>query len=183
VADRLVVVVDDNGKPATTAVVLDDEGHLVATHACAGGLYHPSPPTAIDVWDDRIVLTELVDEETKPICAFRLDAGARTEQAGFPLGTDVFVTRGHLFASRAGGGGAGKREVRRVDHNLRLASAVTDPRTPRSNAFSRCTGITGDATWQSELVDGLVVTRTGSCCGGTAPAGIFVCDPGTGADP
>jgi hypothetical protein len=176
VADRLVAVLDHASNPGATAVVLDDEGHLVTAHACTGGLLHPSPPTSVDVWDDRVVLTDLVAEDGKPVCAFRLDAGARTEQARFPSGTDPFVSKGHLFAWADGDADAG-RVVRRVDHNLRLAGVVPDPR-PKVASAGNCTDPTGDPAGQSEVIEGLVVRRTRACCGGADPGAITICDPG-----
>jgi len=122
------------------------------------------------------VLTELTSENAKILCTFGLERGAQTRQASFPAGSEVFVESGVLYVGTFESAGA--ERVRRVGDDLRaVAPVLTDPRPRAPRAAPRCTGITGTAVWQQSLVEGLQVSRTISCCGDSAPAGIFVCDP------
>ena len=174
VSDRLVVIDGGGNGSSTRAFVLDAHGALVAKHTCPGGLPRPSPPPHVEAWGNRAVLTDLTAEREKPICAFGLDRGARTQTATFPVGSGLSVEGGRLYVSQLG---PRDWEFRRVGDDLHTtAPVVPDPR-PTGSPVDRCRGITGTATWQSDVIEGLVVARTISCCGDRAPAGIFVCDP------
>ena len=72
---------------------------------------------------------------------------------------------------------AGSREAHRLDDDLRPTGPALDPKFLEPPGQPTCTAITGTATWQKAMVDGLLVTRTVSCCGDTDPAGVWVCDP------
>jgi hypothetical protein len=167
--DRLVLVVDDFDNRAserTVATVLDDEARIVAKHICPGGLRQPSPPAALEAWGSRVVLTELNDESGVVACAFGLDAHAGTLIAHFPAGTSLFVRDGTLDMQTFAG------EARRVGGDLR----PTGPALAVPPALPTCTGTTG-ITWQEAMVYGLLIKQTVSCCGDTAPSGLWVCDP------
>jgi hypothetical protein len=181
IENRLVLVVDDNdfaGNIRIVAIVLDAEARVVAKHVCRGGLYQPSPPVPVEVWGHRGVLTVLTDDSdiSKPVaCAFGLDARAATQTASFPSGSFLVVKDGTLLLDTEAR--EGRREAHRIGDDLHPTGPALDPSLAEPPDPPKCTGITGTVTWQREMVAGLLVTRTVSCCGDLAPAGLWVCDP------
>jgi hypothetical protein len=176
VGDRLVLVVDDFDrvvKERTVAMVLDDQAQVIAKHICPGGLPRPSPPAAIDLWGQRVVLTELKGRSGTVACAFGLDARAGTLTAEFPGLSSLFLRDGTLYAETFGGD---SMVAHRLGDDLRPTGPALSPELAKPPALPKCTAITG-TTWQEAMIEGLLVTQTVSCCGDSAPSGLWVCDP------
>lgn len=185
IGDTVILIAHDNdfaGHTPVIGIVLDNDGRIIAKHICPGGLFAPAPPAAIESWRHRALLTELRDDQQRVVaCAFGLDAKAATQSARFSVDSSLIVRDGTLLLeTRAEGDGS--NTVRRLGDDLRPAGPALDPKL--ADVFlPQCTGITGTAMWQSEMLGGLLVTRTVSCCGDPEPAGLWVCDPAAKAEP
>jgi hypothetical protein len=187
--ERLILVgadLDAGPVSSTSIFVLDNEGHIIARHKCHGGLGPQGENVSVEAWGDRAVI-QLWDDPT-PVCAFRLDRNARTIQATFPQpiwvetrGSELllhFTSTGGLDLVQPLGDDLKPRGRAKPDTREDFDPLIVVEQARARGKPSRCSGITGTAIWQKQLVEGLLVVRTISCCGDTSPAGLFVCDPG-----
>jgi hypothetical protein len=187
--DRFVVVGAMHPGPVASVpvVVLDSDGHVIATHRCSGG-DGPRGSVAVEAWGDRALL-RLWDSPKTPVCAFRLEPGAPTIQASFPESSWVETAgnelRLHLYPED------GSELVQPLGDDLRprgrprpyVGDAPAQPlvvvEAKRAAGLpSRCSGITGTEIESQMWVEGLLVVETNACCGDGFQAGLFVCDPG-----
>jgi hypothetical protein len=179
--DRLVIASTDTRsltEERVTVRILDGAGRLVSSHACHGGLFAPGMASLARIGDE-VALVNLTKEYDKtgergrvPICAGRLhgppawrEAKLAEEKGASGL---IVVRAGVVYFD-----GGSEAKPRALDESLH----PTGPEAPPDDTDSSpCTGLTGTARWQEDVIGGARVVHMISCCGDRSPDGLFVCE-------
>jgi hypothetical protein len=165
--DRLVLA--DGGGDGVRLRILDDEGRLVSSHRCHGGLFRPGPAKLERVGDQIVLTNMMIEENKKPVCSLSLHGGGTWHETRLPPG-DVVVRRGALYFVREDG-----ETARALGPDLRPTGKVMP--LPAETESSECSGLTGTSAWDEATVGGFPVVQMVSCCGDPSPGGLFVCRP------